>query len=187
MPQRRWNMCSWSYMLPLHVLYPYPSMYFIHSFKTVQWLYWFCCKLADPAGPFPLLASVGNSVNKGLEQGLALMCGEAGVQPLFTHTCSLPGTPSGWRALSEEPWDSGKLPCLCWTPLGLLHLCPSFLVVALNLVVALRTHIKLINSNSLATLTCCCLFSKSCLTLLWPQGLVAHQAPLFVGFPRQEY
>ena len=86
---------------------------------------------------------------------------------------------------SEEPWDSGSLPCLCWTVLGLLHLCPSFLVVALNLVVALRTHIKLINNNSLVTLTC--LFAKSYLTLSWPHGLVAHQAPLSVGFPRQEY
>ena len=58
-------------MLPFLVLYPYPSVYFIHSFKTVQGLYWFCCKPADPTGPFPLLASVGNSVNEGLEQGIS--------------------------------------------------------------------------------------------------------------------
>ena len=32
---------------------------------------------------------------------------------------------------------------------------------------------------------CCCLVAKLCLTLLWPH--VAHQAPLSMGFPRQEY
>ena len=32
------------------------------------------------------------------------------------------------------------------------------------------------------------LFSCSlCLTILWPLWTVAHQAPLFIGFPRQEY
>ena len=32
---------------------------------------------------------------------------------------------------------------------------------------------------------CCFLVSKSCQTLLWPQE--AHQAPLAMGFPREEY
>ena len=35
-------------------------------------------------------------------------------------------------------------------------------------------------------LCCCCLVAKSCLTLCNPQT-VAHQAPLSMGFPRQEY
>ena len=34
---------------------------------------------------------------------------------------------------------------------------------------------------------CCCLVTKSCLTLLWLPWMVAHQAPLFMGFPRQEH
>ena len=35
---------------------------------------------------------------------------------------------------------------------------------------------------------CCCLLAKLCLTLLGPCGLtVACQAPLLMGFPRQEY
>ena len=33
---------------------------------------------------------------------------------------------------------------------------------------------------------CCCLVAKLFPTLLQPQGL-AHQAPLSMGFPRQEY
>ena len=33
---------------------------------------------------------------------------------------------------------------------------------------------------------CCCLVAKSCPTLLIP-WTVAHQAPLSIGFPRQEY
>ena len=32
----------------------------------------------------------------------------------------------------------------------------------------------------------CCLLTKSCLTLVTP-WTVAHQAPLSLGFPRQEY
>ena len=34
---------------------------------------------------------------------------------------------------------------------------------------------------------CCCLEAKSCPSLLQPLRTVAHQAPLSVGFPRQEY
>ena len=34
---------------------------------------------------------------------------------------------------------------------------------------------------------CCCLVTKSCLTLFAAPWTVAHQAPLSVGFPRQEY
>ena len=34
---------------------------------------------------------------------------------------------------------------------------------------------------------CCCLVTKSCLTLLRSHGLVARQSPLFMGFPRQEH
>ena len=33
---------------------------------------------------------------------------------------------------------------------------------------------------------CCCLVAQSYPTLLWPHGL-AHQAPVSMGFPRQEY
>ena len=36
-------------------------------------------------------------------------------------------------------------------------------------------------------LCCCCLVTKSCLTLLAPPWTVALQAPLSIGFPRQEY
>ena len=36
-------------------------------------------------------------------------------------------------------------------------------------------------------LYCCSTVTKSCLTLLWPPWIVVHQAPLFMGFPRQEY
>ena len=37
-------------------------------------------------------------------------------------------------------------------------------------------------------MTKCCLVTRSCLTLLQPHGLDgAHQAPVFMGFPRQEY
>ena len=31
------------------------------------------------------------------------------------------------------------------------------------------------------------LFAKSCPTLLQPHGTAAHQSPLSMGFPRQEY
>ena len=34
---------------------------------------------------------------------------------------------------------------------------------------------------------CCCLVSKSCPTLCNPMDCVAHQAPLSMEFPRQEY
>ena len=34
---------------------------------------------------------------------------------------------------------------------------------------------------------CCCLVAKSCLTLGTPQTVVTHQAPLSMGFSRQEY
>ena len=34
---------------------------------------------------------------------------------------------------------------------------------------------------------CCCLVAKSCLTFWRPPWIVGHQAPLSVGFPRQEY
>ena len=33
----------------------------------------------------------------------------------------------------------------------------------------------------------CYLVTKLCLTLLWPLWSVAHQTPLSMGFPRQEY
>ena len=33
----------------------------------------------------------------------------------------------------------------------------------------------------------CCLVAKSCLTLLRAPWTVAHQTPLSMGFPRQEY
>ena len=33
---------------------------------------------------------------------------------------------------------------------------------------------------------CCCSVAKLCLIFLWPHGIVTRQAPLFVGFPRQE-
>ena len=36
------------------------------------------------------------------------------------------------------------------------------------------------------TPSCCCLVGQSCLTLATPRT-VAHQAPLSMGFPRQEY
>ena len=39
----------------------------------------------------------------------------------------------------------------------------------------------------LSTTHCCCLAAKFCLTLLQPQWTVAYQAPLLMGFPRQEY
>ena len=34
---------------------------------------------------------------------------------------------------------------------------------------------------------CCCLVTKSCWTLCDPMDYIAHQAPLSMGFPRQEY
>ena len=34
---------------------------------------------------------------------------------------------------------------------------------------------------------CCCLVAKLCPALLQPPGLVARQAPLSMGFPRQAY
>ena len=42
--------------------------------------------------------------------------------------------------------------------------------------------------HNFSSLCCCycCLVTKLCLTLLWPHGL-AHQAPVSIGFPRQEY
>ena len=41
------------------------------------------------------------------------------------------------------------------------------------------------NLHPLPLHCCCCLVAKSCPTPLWPH--VAHQAPLCMGFPRQEY
>ena len=35
--------------------------------------------------------------------------------------------------------------------------------------------------------SCCCLVSKSCLTFFLTPQTVIHQAPLSMGFPRQEY
>ena len=46
------------------------------------------------------------------------------------------------------------------------------------------------NQNDLTALNVVtsCLVANSCLTLLWPQSrTVAHQAPLSIGFSRQEY
>ena len=34
---------------------------------------------------------------------------------------------------------------------------------------------------------CCCLVTKLCLTLLWPPWTVAHQPPVSMGFPKEEY
>ena len=34
---------------------------------------------------------------------------------------------------------------------------------------------------------CCCVVTKSCLTLFMTPQTVAHQAPLSMGFSRQEY
>ena len=36
-------------------------------------------------------------------------------------------------------------------------------------------------------LLCCCLVAKSCLVFFDPMDYIAHQAPLSLGFPRQEY
>ena len=35
--------------------------------------------------------------------------------------------------------------------------------------------------------SCCCLVAESYLTLLWPPWTLVHQAPLSMGFSRQEY
>ena len=50
-----------------------------------------------------------------------------------------------------------------------------------------NTHVILdgLDYNALETI-CCCSVTKSCLTLVTPWTAV-HQAPLSVGFPRQEY
>ena len=38
----------------------------------------------------------------------------------------------------------------------------------------------------LLSILCCCLVTKSCLTFLWPPWTVTCQAPLSMGFPKQE-
>ena len=43
---------------------------------------------------------------------------------------------------------------------------------------SIRNHIEL---------TCCCLVTKLCSTFSDPWQTAAFQAPLFMGFPRQEY
>ena len=51
-------------------------------------------------------------------------------------------------------------------------------------------RILLSNTNKLLvymTIFCCCLVTKLCLTLLWPPWTETLQAPLSMGFPRQEY
>ena len=49
----------------------------------------------------------------------------------------------------------------------------------------LAIHLKL-TQHCKATICCRCLVTKLCLTL-WTPWTVAHQAPLSLGFPRQEY
>ena len=47
-------------------------------------------------------------------------------------------------------------------------------------------YIYVFKNNYIFILLCCCLVTKSYLTLLWPHGL-ALQASLSMGFPKQEY
>ena len=49
-----------------------------------------------------------------------------------------------------------------------------------------KSYIYVFNSNYIFILLCCCLVTKSYLTLLWPHGLTC-QASLSMGFPKQEY
>ena len=69
-------------------------------------------------------------------------------------------SPSLWK--NHFPWNQSLVPKGCCGPL-LLNLW----------------------SNSPCIKGCCCLVAKSCLTLATP-WTVARQAPLFMGFPRQE-
>lgn len=55
-----------------------------------------------------------------------------------------PRVPVGGGPSQSSPEDGGSVfPASAVLRQGCAHLCPSFLVVALNLVVALRTHVKL--------------------------------------------
>ena len=57
----------------------------------------------------------------------------------------------------------------------------------LHLFVGKEASIGVSLSVSLRIICCCCLVTNLCHILLQPHGLVAHQSPLSMGFPRQEY
>ena len=57
---------------------------------------------------------------------------------------------------------------------------------SVNLLCAALIHIPYA-SLSVPGCCSCLLVAKSCPTFLWPPWTVAHQAPLSMGFPRQEY
>ena len=47
-------------------------------------------------------------------------------------------------------------------------------------------HLGIPSRDPLFTMPACSV-AKLCLTVLWPPWTVVHQAPLFMGFPKQEY
>ena len=65
--------------------------------------------------------------------------------------------------------------------------CHSLLYLSKGKIEALSRFMSLTApTHSESVFVCCCLVAKSCPTLATPWTL-AHQAPLSMGFPRQEY
>ena len=56
-----------------------------------------------------------------------------------------------------------------------------------NLETSSYVQVLSLNHNLKRIIICCVLVPKSYLTLLWLPWTVAHQTPLFMGFPRQKY
>ena len=50
-----------------------------------------------------------------------------------------------------------------------------------------HNHNLLLYISNTSHTPCCCLVAESCPTLFATPRIVAHQAPLSMGFPRQEY
>ena len=61
-----------------------------------------------------------------------------------------------------------------------------FLIITISLKVSIHIPILQMRKWRLKKLSCCCLVAKLCPTLV-TAWTVARQAPLFMGFPRQEY
>ena len=78
-------------------------------------------------------------------------------------------------------WDLG------WTPLSLGGQHSKYdLVLRIQMDVMTSAPSPITSSPQYGCCFCCCWVAKSCLSLVTP-WTIAHQAPLSVGFPRQEY
>ena len=145
-----------------------------------------------------LPASAGNVRDVGSIPGSGRSAGERNDNPLQYCCLENPMDRGAWRATVHGVTKSQTQLKWLSTHTFLLHPHTNFFCIWLSnkvfkvfSILRLRGPISLqrspiLNVSTDSQICCCCLVTKSCLTLVIP-WTVAHQVPLTMGFPRQAH